>query len=162
MSRKSQAEKLRHERSETSAKLEAIATRIGELENEGAVTEKAINELTRLNATRQLAQAAIRRIDSEMPAALDAERRAEIERLEVIQKTERQAYEKALSKTTEAACKILAPEDANSPPWDKPLFHKRRRHEIGMFAKDHPDVKRHDAAAKDAAAQIDRLRHPGR
>jgi hypothetical protein len=150
------AAELRQELTTAQADLAATQARAAELENAGKVDVKTVDELAKLNARAQLLAGLIRRLQAELPTQERVEAQAEITRLQAVVSSENAAAEKAAEKLTVEACKILLPEPDSHRAWTHASC-ERRRHEIGLFATEHPAARNHTDAAKNAKAEIERL-----
>jgi hypothetical protein len=150
------AAELRQELTTAQADLVATQARAAELENAGKVDTKTVSELATLNARAQLLRGAIRRLLTELPTQERIEAQAEIERLQAVVSRENAAADKEAARLTVEACKILLPDPDSHKAWTHASC-ERRRHEIGLFATEHPAARNHTDAARNAKAEIERL-----
>lgn len=123
---------------------------------EAAGDLSTVDELSRLTARAQLLKGLIKRLESELPAAIRAETMVEIERLQGVYKAETALAKAAAEKLTAAAVKLLVPAYDSHYAWSR-AYCDRRAHEVGLMAQEHPVALAHTHAARDAKAEIARL-----
>jgi len=138
--------------------LTATQARSAELEAGGDVSEPAVAALAQATARASILRASIRRLQGELPALERSEIAVEIERLTALSKSERAAGDEAAATLAAKASKLLVPPPESHPAWSY-AYCARRKHEVGLFAAEHPLARVHYDAARDAAAEIGRLQN---